>query len=138
MENGLELLNEYKSLAGLTDEKSEQRKSEILRYAQEHHDEFPHEELVAAFKDWVDDTAKKADAVRTRVLREEMSDEMYKLLPMKYIANHYFQKNVSWLSQRLNGTKVRGKSYTLDDEQKVIFNHAMDDLSKKFGSFRLV
>lgn len=137
MEKGLELLNEYKSLAGLTDTKSEQKKSEILRYAQEHHVGLPQEELAAFFKNWIGDTSAKVDTLKSRILRDEMSDEMYKLLPMKYIANHYFQKSVSWLSQRLNGTKVRGKSYTLDEEQKAIFNHAMDDLSKKFGSFRL-
>lgn len=137
MDKGLELLEEYKKLAGLTDEQSEKRKSEILNYVKEHNSEFPQEEIAASFKVWVKDVSAKVDAVKDRVLRDEMSDEMYKLLPMKYIANHYFSKSVSWLSQRLNGTKVRGKSYSLNEEQKSIFNNAMADLSKKFGSFRL-
>ena len=137
MDKGLELLEEYKTLAGHSDEKSEMRKSEILEYVKEHNAEFPKDEVAASFKVWLGDVSKQVDAVKEKVLRDEMSSEMYKLLPLKYIANTYFGKSVSWLSQRLNGTKVRGKSYTLNESQKQTFNNAMLDLSKKFGSFRL-
>lgn len=137
MDKGLELLEEYKALAGRSDDRSEKRKAEILQYAQEHSAEFPHDEIVASFNDWVKNVSAKVENVKQRILREEISDEMYKLLPMKYIATHYFGRSVSWLSQRLNGTKVRGKSYSLNEEQKATFNAAMQDLSKQFGSFRL-
>lgn len=137
MDKGLELLEEYKALAGKSDDCSEKRKAEILQYAQEHNAEFPHDEIVTSFNDWMKDVSAKVENVRQRILRDEISDEMYKLLPMKYIATHYFGRSVSWLSQRLNGTKVRGKSYSLNEEQKATFNAAMQDLSKQFGSFRL-
>lgn len=70
-------------------------------------------------------------------IRRQIADEDYKLIPISYIAKKYFGKSHAWLSQRINGTKVRGHSYTLNDEQKRIFNQAMADLSQFYGSFRL-
>ena len=55
-------------------------------------------------------------------LRAQIAGETYRLLPLSYIAEHYFGKSAAWLSQRLNGTLVRGRSYTLNEEQKKIFN----------------
>lgn len=49
-------------------------------------------------------------------LRAQIAGETYRLLPLSYIAEHYFGKSVAWLSQRLNGTLVRGRSYTLNEE----------------------
>lgn len=46
-------------------------------------------------------------------LRAQIAGETYRLLPLSYIAEHYFGKSAAWLSQRLNGTLVRGRSYTL-------------------------
>lgn len=137
MDKGTELLKEYRSLALKKDEASQRRRLEILDYVKGHSDDFSHAEMKSALDSWFNDIKAKYTDIQERALREQMSDEMYKLLPMKYIANHYFSKSVSWLSQRLNGTKVRGKSYSLNEEQKSIFNNAMADLSKKFGSFRL-
>ena len=56
---------------------------------------------------------------------------------MSYIAKHYFGKSSAWLSQRINGTLVRGKAYTLNDEQKRIFNNALQDISSRIGSLHL-
>ena len=38
----------------------------------------------------------------------------------------------------LNGTLVRGRSYTLNEEQKKIFNDATQDISLRIGSIHLV
>ena len=38
------------------------------------------------------------------------------IIPLGYIAKKYFGKSTAWLSQRINGTKVRGKVYTLSKE----------------------
>ena len=70
-------------------------------------------------------------------LRSEIKDEVYRLLPLSYIANHYFEKSAAWLSQRINGTPVRGKVYTLSSEQKQIFNQAVKEIGQKIGSFQL-
>lgn len=71
-------------------------------------------------------------------LRAQIAGETYRLLPLSYIAEHYFGKSVAWLSQRLNGTLVRGRSYTLNEEQKKIFNDATQDISLRIGSIHLV
>ena len=64
-------------------------------------------------------------------------DSRYDLLPISYIAQHYFGKSKAWLYQRLNGNKVRGKVYTLNDEQKNIFNSAVKDIARQIGSVQL-
>ena len=54
---------------------------------------------------------------------EEIRDSL-DILPLSYIAKHYFGKSASWLYQRINGNKVRGKVYTLNKEEIEIFNKA--------------
>ena len=39
--------------------------------------------------------------------------------------------------KRLNGNKVRGKVYTLNDEQKNVFNSAVKDIARQIGSVQL-
>ena len=69
-------------------------------------------------------------------IRQQLGNR-YDILPMAYIAEHYFGKSRAWLYQRINGHKVRGKVYTLNEEQKRTFNEACQDLAKEIGSFRL-
>ena len=64
-------------------------------------------------------------------------DNNYDIIPMSYVARHYFGKSQSWLAQSINGYEVRGKVYTLNEAQKAIFNAAMQDLSKQFGSIHI-
>lgn len=71
-------------------------------------------------------------------IREQLNDEQYKLLPVGYIAEHYFGKSKTWLYQRINGTPVRGKRYTLNHEQKVIFNNAVQDIASLISSYKIV
>ena len=128
-----ELLKEYANLAGNDDAASEARKAEILALLENHAD---NEEAKAKAREFVnnklDDIAGDINALRSRI-----SDEDYRLLPMSYIAKHYFGKSSAWLSQRINGTLVRGKAYTLNDEQKRIFNDALKDISSRIGSLHL-
>ncbi len=69
-------------------------------------------------------------------LRRQIGEVM-EILPISYIARHYFNKSASWLSQRLNGNKVRGYSYTLKSEEIDIFNNALQDLARRIGSVRI-
>lgn len=69
-------------------------------------------------------------------LRSQMGD-IYELLPLKYIAESYFGKTKAWLYQRLNGYEVRGRVYTLNAEQKKLFNAACRDIAERIGSFCL-
>ena len=59
------------------------------------------------------------------------------IIPLGYIAKKYFGKSTAWLSQRINGTKVRGKVYTLSKEDLETFNFALQDISRKLGSISI-
>ena len=70
-------------------------------------------------------------------IKRQIREEDYKLLPISYIAKNYFGKSSSWLYQRLNGTSVRGRTYTLNGEQKKVFNNALKDIGEKIASLSI-
>lgn len=70
-------------------------------------------------------------------LRQQIEDEDYKLIPISYIAKHYFGKSASWLYQRINGNKLGGRRYTLNAEQKATFNAALQDIADRIRSFSI-
>lgn len=132
MNNNMDLLKEYDSLAGKEDEKSEARKIEILNYIKLNADDSDREEA----KDFI---SQKMEQLQSEVLtlREQLAEEDYKLLPLRYIAQEYFGKSAAWLSQRLNGSEVRGHIYTLNSEQKDIFNRAVKEIGQRISSLQL-
>jgi hypothetical protein len=71
------------------------------------------------------------------IIAEQMDEDLKRVIPLSYIAKYYFKKSAAWLSQRINGTPVRGKVYTLSGEQKETFNRAMRELGQKIGSFQI-
>lgn len=123
---------ELRKLVGRTDENSKKRVDEIALWFKEHTDA----ESQRLFDEFMEEGISEMQ-VELEDIRHQIDDEAYRLLPISYIAKKYFGKSQSWLSQRINGTKVRGRVYTLTDEQKRIFNNAMQDLSEFFGSFRI-
>lgn len=66
-------------------------------------------------------------------LREQLG-EVYDLIPVSYIARNYFGKSPAWLMQRLGNYKVRGKIYTLKDDEIDTLNFALQDISRKIGA----
>lgn len=126
------LLDEYKALAGNTDAKSEERKNEIIAKL-ESMDKNAVAEVATPF---VEENATRLES-EVKALRNQMDEEDYKLLPISYIAKNYFNKSASWLLQRLNGYQVRGKVYTLNTEQKGIFNHAVKEISNRISALQL-
>lgn len=132
MNNNTDLLKEYASLAGKEDEKSEARKIEILNYIKLNADDSEREEAKAFI-------SQKMEQLQSEVLtlREQLAEEDYKLLPLRYIAQEYFGKSAAWLSQRLNGSEVRGHIYTLNSEQKDIFNRAVKEIGQRISSLQL-
>lgn len=132
MNNNTDLLKEYASLAGKEDEKSETRKTEILNYIKLHADDSDREEAKAFIN-------QKMEQLQSEVLtlRDQLAEDDYKLLPLRYIAQKYFGKSAAWLSQRLNGSEVRGHVYTLNAEQKSIFNRAVQEIGKRISSLQL-
>ena len=132
MNNNTDLLKEYASLAGKEDEKSETRKTEILNYIKLHADDSDREEAKAFIN-------KKMEQLQSEVLtlRDQLAEDDYKLLPLRYIAQKYFGKSAAWLSQRHNGSEVRGHVYTLNAEQKSIFNRAVQEIGQRISSLQL-
>ena len=125
------LLAELKGLMGKEDEKSEARRNEIALWVREHRSP----EVEAAWNRFMDkglsEIGRAVENIRHQI------DNNYDIIPMSYVARHYFGKSQSWLAQRINGYEVRGKVYTLNEAQKAIFNAAMQDLSKQFGSIHI-
>lgn len=132
MEDFNVMLTELKGLMGKTDQQSEKRRDEIAQWVKEHNTPEIEKQWCKFIEDGLAEI--KSD---TEVLRRQIEDEDYRLLPLSYIAKHYFGKSQAWLSQRINGSPVRGKVYTLNAEQKQIFNNALKDIGKKIGSFQI-
>ena len=56
---------------------------------------------------------------------------------VKEIAKNYFGKSAAWLSQRINGSPVRGKIYYLKESELETLNFAIQDIGKKLGSLSI-
>lgn len=132
MENIKELMAEYMALASKQDVKSKERRDEIHRYLGANATE---EDKKYISEVVVDRVANLKLEVAT--LREQLTETDYKLLPLRYIAQKYFGKSAAWLSQRLNGSEVRGHVYTLNSEQKDIFNRAVQEIGQRISSLQL-
>lgn len=132
MEDTRIVFDELKALMGKTDAASAARRDELAAWINAHKDESDVREAYAAFM------AEGLAGIEADVKRlRQQIDGQYDLLPIAYIARKYFGKSRSWLYQRINGNSVRGKVYTLSDEQKAVFNEAVQDIAKAIGSVRL-
>ena len=78
------------------------------------------------------------EATENTMMRSQVDDDLYKLIPWSYIARTYFHREPSWLHQRINGSPVRGKVYTLNDEQKATLNRALAEIGQRIGTYRFV
>lgn len=132
MENVKELMSEYMKLSGNNDEKSVARRNEIHAYLKEN----ATDEDKAYIGNVVSDRVVNLK-MEIKSLREQIADDDYKLLPLRYIAQVYFGKSAAWLSQRLNGSEVRGHVYSLSEDQKNIFNQAVMEIGQRISSLRL-
>ena len=76
----------------------------------------------------------RIDALDKSITIREQMNEVIDLIPVSYIAKNYFGKSRAWLYQRINGYKVRGRVYSLNDKEIETFNRALKDISNKIGS----
>ena len=132
MEKANELIKEMGTLMGKTDALSEQRRQEIALWFKDNSTP----ENDALFDDFITKGVGQV-AEELGSIRHQLEADEYKLLPMSYIATHYFGKSKAWLYQRVNGLKVRGRRYTLNEEQRAIFNDAVQDISRRIGSISI-
>lgn len=86
------------------------------------------------FMEQADEIEKEIDELNANLTIRVQLKKSIDILPMSYIAKQYFGKSASWLYQRINGNKVRGKVYTLNENEVNIFNRALIDISKQIGS----
>ena len=82
----------------------------------------------------LDIIANNVEDISNRITIREQMNEIINLIPVSYIAKNYFGKSRSWLYQRINGYKVRGQVYTLNEKELEIFNRALKDIGNKIGS----
>ena len=76
----------------------------------------------------------RVDSLDKSITIREQMNEIIDLIPISYIAKNYFGKSRAWLYQRINGYRVRGRVYTLNDKEIETFNKALKDISNKIGS----
>jgi len=81
--------------------------------------------------------AASADEAIAKGIRCQLG-EIAKFLSLSYIAKNYFNKSRQWLNQRINGAAVNGNPAKFTDEQLLIFNNALRDISHKIGSVKVV
>lgn len=129
------LTKELDLLMGETDPEKRKRFDEVLSRLKELNGSEVQEKMKPVVEHQLS-LAREEGALVKKILRERMDDKAYKLIPWKYIAEEYFGKSAAWLSQRINGTPVRGHVYTLNDEQKETLNRALSDIAQYIGSCR--
>lgn len=76
------------------------------------------------------------DLLQQLTVKQQLST-ISSIVSLSYIAKNYFGKSAAWLSQRINGSKVRGKIYTLNQKDVETLNYAIQDISKKLGSLTI-
>lgn len=125
-------LQELKPLMGLTDTESMAKKEVLLQWIEANSESDESQKSLNSFiEDGIGETESYIKGLRKQI------GQSYELLPIAYIARHYFGKSRAWLYQRINGNKVHGKTYSLNEEQKEIFNNAIQDIARQIGSVRL-
>lgn len=130
------VMQELKTLVNQGCDEDNKRVEELVSWLNAHKE--GHEaEIDMLMAEWLTNLEDEVEELKQESLREQMSEEIYRMLPLSIIAKKYFGKSASWLSQRINGTKVRGQVYTLTNEQKEVFNRATREIGEKIGSFRL-
>ena len=133
-----ELLKELQEMSALKDDASLKKAREIRAMSNS-----PEErEFIIKYMngelDCIENEIKIVDAKLERMLSiKAQVKEISEIVSLKYIAKNYFGKSASWLSQRINGSPVRGKIYCLKESELDILNSAIQDIGKKLGSLSI-
>lgn len=124
---------QVKDFAGARDAEGMAKFKEALEYLKEHNSAELRDRMAKHITAKLDELEPK---VKELTAREQLGD-IYEMLPLSFIAREYFGKSPAWLLQRINGYKVNGKARAFSEEEKEKFNFALQDLSKRIGSFRV-
>ena len=93
--------------------------------------------LAKAFIDGATKACERAEGLYDDTLRVYL-DGIYESISWSYIARHYFGKSRSWLSQRINGLKIRNKEVQFTESEKKILLNALLDLSNNIKRTALI
>jgi hypothetical protein len=74
----------------------------------------------------------------SKMIMRQQLDEILPYISISAIAKNYFGKSKEWFYQKMNGNTVNGKTAQFSDEEVRVLNNALQDLSKKIGSVRVV
>ena len=130
------MIQESERLMREQPEGADERISEIMKELKAMDSKEVREKVKAMMERQFAITDQNLKTIEKEIMRLKMDDTVYKLTPWAYIAKTYFHKSAAWLSQRINGTPVRGQVYTLNDEQKATLNRAMKEVGELIGSYR--
>ena len=129
-------MSEYESLIGSDKPGDERRKEEIIKLLESTDSPEQRKMVDEMARRSMEQVGEELKEIEREVLRGKMDEKVYKLTPWGYIAKEYFGKSAAWLSQRINGTPVRGQVYTLNAEQKETLNRALSEVGALIGSYR--
>lgn len=94
-------------------------------------------EIAAFLMNGYKEIAAEAEDISNFISLKQQIAPYADIIPIAYIARKYFGKSTSWLSQRINGSKVRNKVYTLSKKDIETFNYALKDISRQLGSLSI-
>lgn len=89
-------------------------------------------DFAKAYEEDIKEAIERADKVYNFVNIKSKLSDVINIVSMSYIAETYFKKSRSWLSQRLNGHSVNGLPVSFTEKEIKILSNALDDISLKF------
>ncbi len=81
-----------------------------------------------------DEIESELKQIKEEILVRDQLAEVAKFVNLSYIAENYFHKSKTWLSQRIHGHVVSGKPRYLSDKDKETLNFALKDMADKLSS----
>lgn len=70
-------------------------------------------------------------------VRQRLKD-VIDIVPLSYIAKNYFNRDKSWIYQRVNGSLVNGKPCAFTDDELKIFTDALREVGSKISDAALL
>ena len=125
-------------LSKATDEQAD----EIIRQHNEvvmtdHEKQMYSDRVIADLENLLGIIDEDIEELKAEHIRKKMG-ELDKAISFAYIARNYFGKSQSWLTQRLNGSKVNGKEARFNKSELLQLQEAIHDLGHKLSSLVLL
>ena len=128
-----EELKELGAIMNATTDENDTRYQEKFLYIKENYTTSEDAEAIADFMlSRFDSLNNKVEEFKKQLSIQEQFEQVKDIVSVSYIAKNYFGKSAAWLQQRIYGYKVRGKVYSLSNEDVNTFNHALQDISKNY------